>query len=156
MISNAKMKELLSDIDLSSIEIKNYYSIFERENSENEKYWVISNETDCTLCRTSFVGKNLTDFEWENNEIYISNSLNVKEVLNLALKMFMSLKKILEENYSYQKFDLILYLYKKNDDTPPHANIRFYAVRDNFRMIDFENIESNKSEAILIETVNQN
>lgn len=156
MITNAKMKELISDIDLSNIELKNYYSIFERENYENEKYWVISNETDCTLCRTSFVGKNLTDFEWENNEIYISNSLNVKEVLNLSLKMFMSLKKILEENYSYQKFDLILSLYEKNNDLPPNANIRFYAVRDNFRMIDLENIESNKSEAILIETVNQN
>ncbi|MEI0486562.1 hypothetical protein [Brachyspira intermedia] len=150
------MKELLSDIDLSSIEIKNYYSIFERENSENEKYWVISNETDCTLCSTSFVGKNLTDFEWENNEIYISNSLNVKEVINLALKMFMSLKRILEENYPYQKFDLILSLSKKEDDIPPNANIRFYAVRDNFRMVDLENIEDNKSEAVLIETVNQN
>ncbi|WP_048595154.1 hypothetical protein [Brachyspira suanatina] len=150
------MKELISDIDLSNIELKNYYSIFERENSENEKYWVISNETDCTLCRTSFVGKNLTDFEWENNEIYISNSLNVREVLNLALKMFMSLKNILEENYSYQIFDLILTLSDGSNEAPPNANIRFYAVRDNFRMVNLENIEYNKSEAILIETVNQN
>ncbi|MEI0495419.1 hypothetical protein R4J09_08390 [Brachyspira intermedia] len=150
------MKELLSDIDLSSIEIKNYYSIFERENSENEKYWVISNETDCTLCSTSSVGKNLTDFEWENNEIYISNSLNVKEVINLALKMFMSLKNILEENYSYQIFDLILTLSDGSNEVPPNANIRFYAVRDNFRIVDLEDIGDNKSEAVLIETVNQN
>ncbi|MEI0508661.1 hypothetical protein [Brachyspira intermedia] len=148
------MKELLSDIDLSSIEIKNYYSIFERENSENEKYWVISNETDCTLCSTSSVGTNLTDFEWKNNEIYISNSLNVKEVLNLALKMFMSLKNILKENYSYQIFDLILTLSEGGNEAPPNANIRFYAVRDNFRMIDIENIENYKYEAVLIETVN--
>lgn len=154
MISNYKMKELLSDIDLSSIEIKNYYSIFERENSENEKYWVISNETDCTLCSTSSVGTNLTDFEWKNNEIYISNSVNIKDVLNPSLKMFMSLKRILEENYPYQKFDLILSLSKKEDDIPPNANIRFYAVRDNFRMIDIENIENYKYEAVLIETVN--
>lgn len=152
MISNDKMKELISGIDLSSIEIKNYYSIFERENSNNEKYWVISNETDCTLCKTSYVGKNLTDFEWENNEIYISNSVNIKDVLNLSLKMFMSLKKILEENYSYQKFDLILSLSEKEGDIPPNANIRFYAVRDNFRII--ENIDNYKLKAILIDTVN--
>ena len=86
MITNSKMKELISGIDLSSIEIKNYYSVFERENSNNEKYWVISNETDCTMCKTSLTGKELTDFEWDNNEIYVANSKDIKEVLNLSFK----------------------------------------------------------------------
>ena len=110
MISNKKMKELLSDIDLSNIELKNYYSVFERVNSNNEKYWVISNESDCSMCCAVSKGINLTNFEWDNNEIYIANSRDIKQVLNLSLKMFMSLKKILEENYPYQKFDLILSL----------------------------------------------
>ena len=154
MISNAKMKELLLGIDLSSIEYKNYYSVFEKINSNNEKYWVISNETDCTLCRTSVRGKELKNFEWDNNEIFISNSMYIKEVLNLALKMFLSLKKILEENYAYQQFDLILSVSEKDDNVPPSANIRFYAVRDNFRIIDLYNIENYKSESLLIDTVN--
>lgn len=154
MITNSKMKELISGIDLSSIEIKNYYSVFERENSNNEKYWVISNETDCTMCKTSLTGKELTDFEWDNNEIYVANSKDIKEVLNLSLKMFMSLKKILEENYSYQQFDLILSVSDKDEDTAPNANIRFYAVRDNYRIMDLENIENYKLESLLAEKVN--
>lgn len=154
MITNSKMKGLISGIDLSSIEIKNYYSVFERENSNNEKYWVISNETDCTICKTSLIGKELTDFEWDNNEIYAANSKDIKEVLNLSLKMFMSLKKILEENYSYQQFDLILSVSDKDDNISPNANIRFYAVRDNYRIMDLENIENYKLEYILAEKVN--
>ncbi|WP_300369619.1 hypothetical protein [Brachyspira sp.] len=148
------MKELISGIDLSSIDIKNYYSVFERENSNNEKYWTISNETDCTMCTTSLIGKELTDFEWDNNEIYVANSRDIKQVLNLALKMFMSLKKILEENYSYQQFDLILSVSDKDGDITPNANIRFYAVRDNYRIIDLENIENYKMEALLVYTIN--
>ncbi|MEI0478769.1 hypothetical protein R4K48_12485 [Brachyspira pulli] len=154
MICNSKMQSFIKDIDISNITPKNYYSIFEKENSNNEKYWVISNETDCTLCKTVSVGKNLTEFEWDNNEIFISNSMDIKEVLNLALKMFVSLKKILEENYSYQKFDLVLSLSEKDDDVAPSANIRFYAVRDGYRIIDIENIENYKSESILVELVN--
>ncbi|WP_256097285.1 hypothetical protein [Brachyspira hampsonii] len=156
MITNAKMKELISDIDLSNIELKNYYSIFERENYQNEKYWVISNEADCTMCKAPANIDNLSNFEWDNNEIYIANSLDIKQVLTLSLKMFMSLKKILEENYYYQVFDLILSVSEMKDDIAPNANIRFYAVRDNFRIIDLENIDNYKSEAFLIETVNQN
>lgn len=152
MIINAKMKELLSDTDLSSIELKNYYSVFERENSNNEKYWVISNESDCSMCCAVSKEINLTNFEWDNNEIYIANSRDIKQVLNLSLKMFMSLKKILEENYPYQVFDLVLFLSESN--TLPSANIRFYAVRDGFRLIDIKNIENYKSDAVLIETVN--
>lgn len=154
MISNAKMKKLISDIDLSNIELKNYYSVFERKNTNNEKYWVISNETDCTLCKTSFIGEKLSDFEWNNNEIYIANSKDIKNVLNLSLKIFMSLKKILEENYSYQIFDLILILSEGNNEVAPSADIRFYAVRDNFRIMDLENIDNYKSEAVLAEAVN--
>ena len=154
MICNSKMQSFIKDIDISNIISKNYYSIFEKENSNNEKYWVISNETDCTLCKTVSVGKNLTEFEWDNNEIFISNSMDIKEVLNLALKMFVSLKKILEENYSYQKFDLVLSLSEKDDDVAPSANIRFYAVRNGYRIIDIENIENYKSESILVELVN--
>ncbi|OEJ13204.1 hypothetical protein BFL38_01135 [Brachyspira hampsonii] len=150
------MKELISDIDLSNIELKNYYSIFERENYQNEKYWVISNEADCTMCKAPANIDNLSNFEWDNNEIYIANSLDIKQVLTLSLKMFMSLKKILEENYYYQVFDLILSVSEMKDDIAPNANIRFYAVRDNFRIIDLENIDNYKSEAFLIETVNQN
>lgn len=150
MFSNEKMKGLLSDIDLSNIELKNYYSVFERVSSNNEKYWVISNESDCSMC--SIVSKeiNLTNFEWDNNEIYIANSRDIKQVLSLSLKMFMSLKKILEENYPYQVFDLILSL----SESFPSANIRFYAVRNGFRLINIENIENYKPEAILIETIN--
>lgn len=154
MICNSKMQSFIKDIDISNITPKNYYSIFEKENSNNEKYWVISNETDCTLCKTVSVEKNLTEFEWDNNEIFISNSMDIKEVLNLALKMFVSLKKILEENYSYQKFDLVLSLSEKDDDVAPSANIRFYAVRNGYRIIDIENIENYKSESILVELVN--
>lgn len=154
MICNSKMQSFIKDIDISNITPKNYYSIFEKENSNNEKYWVISNETDCTLCKTVSVGKNLTEFEWDNNEIFISNSMDIKEVLNLVLKMFVSLKKILEENYSYQKFDLVLSLSEKDDDVAPSANIRFYAVRNGYRIIDIENIENYKSESILVELVN--
>lgn len=152
MITNAKMKKLISGIDLSNIELKNYYSVFERENSNNEKYWVISNESDCSMCCAVSKEINLTNFEWYNNEIYIANSRDIKQVLNLSLKMFMSLKKILEENYPYQVFDLVLFLSESN--TLPSANIRFYAVRDGFRIIDIKNIENYKSDAVLIETVN--
>ena len=154
MITNAKMKKLISGIDLSNIELKSYYSVFERENSNNEKYWVISNESDCSMCCAVSKEINLTNFEWDNNEIYIANSRDIKQVLNLSLKMFMSLKKILEENYPYQVFDLILSISDSN--TLPSANIRFYAVRDGFRIIDIENIENYKSDAVLIETVNNN
>ena len=156
MISNKKMEELLSDIDLSNIELKNYYSVFERVNSNNEKYWVISNETDCSMCSVVSKEINLTNFEWDNNEIYIANSRDIKQVLNLSLKMFMSLKKILEENYPYQVFDLILSISDSKDNIPASANIRFYAVRDGFRIVDIENIENSKSDALLIEIVNNN
>ena len=156
MICNSKMQSFIKDIDISNITPKNYYSIFEKENSNNEKYWVISNETDCTLCKTVSVGKNLTEFEWDNNEIFISNSMDIKEVFNLALKMFVSLKKILEENYSYQKFDLVLSLSEKDDEeTAEMLNIIDYYL-DIFTSNDIEEkLEFYKYNKKVVQAINE-
>lgn len=144
------MKELLLDIDFSSIEPKNYYSISQKENSNNEKYWTINKEIDCTACKTSASGLELSHYEYDENEIYISNSQNLKDVLNLSLKIFVSIKKILQENYSDTVFDIIFSI----NEEQPYSIIRFYAIRDNFRITDIKDIENYKLEAILVDTVN--
>lgn len=154
MVSNIKMQELISDIDFSLIEPKNYYSISQKENQNNEKYWTVNKEIDCTLCQTSASGLELTYYEYNENEIYISNSKNLKDVLNLSLKIFVSIKKILQENYNDTVFDIIFSIDLGKNEIPPSAVIRFYAVRNNFRIIDLKDVENFKSEAILIDTVN--
>ena len=63
------MKELISDIDFSLIKTKNYYSISQKENQNNEKYWTVNKEIDCTLCGTSASGLELTHYEYDENEI---------------------------------------------------------------------------------------
>ncbi len=75
--------------------------------------------------------------------------------MNLSLKIFLSIKKILEDNYSDTIFDIILSIDFENEKTAPCSFISFYAVRDNFRIIDLKDIDNFKSDAVLIETVNK-
>ena len=51
-------------------------------------------------------------------------------------------------------FDIIFSIILGEKDIAPHAVIRFYAIRDNFRIIDLKDIENFKLEAVLIDTVN--
>ena len=155
MICNNKMKELLSNIDLSTIEAKNYYSISQKENSNNEKYWIINKEIDCSIYHTHLIGKDLSNYEYKENEIYLANSIKVEEVFNLGIKIFVSIKNILKENYSDIKFDIIFYIDLGNDNITPSAIISFYAIRDNFRIIEEKDINYMcNTKAFLIETIN--
>ncbi len=69
LIANSKMKEFISDIDLSSIELKNYYSVSKKENADREKYFIINKEIDCSLCSVSASGLELTLYEYKQQKI---------------------------------------------------------------------------------------
>ncbi len=154
ILYNLKMKELLSSIDIDSIiSNKNYYSVIEKTNNLNELYYIIQEEATCYVEHTSASGSDLSDFEYNKNEIYIQNNINIIYVLTLSIKILKSIKNILEENYKNTKFDLILVI--EEYDNLPRATIRMYSIRDNYRIIQLDELDNYKNEYILIDRVNQ-
>lgn len=163
---NRKMETLLKQISLNDLPSVVSLPIWEKKNNIGESFWGVSNFCGCIGKKpTSIQGKNLTDLEWDGNEINI-NRWELKEdnkdrtyilldVLSEALSLVLDWKLQLEKGYASINFDIVLSVSEGDEEILPSVTVRFYAVRDYYHYIssDIKNLESN-SQPILIQQVN--
>lgn len=155
MIFNKQMKKILEGIDINNIQHQNGYSIWKKLNSDGEAFWGVGNF--CGLSDEIIESNcNLTDLEWDGNEVYICNSDNIAELVINALKIVTAWKVQMEKEYMDIPFDIFLSIDNGDEDISPSATLRFYAVRDGEHYIIPAQDELDRFEQpVLIEQINQ-
>lgn len=85
MLYNSEMKRILGKIDVINDCDCNYNLIDRKISSAAEYYYCIS-EGVCLKDRTvSYKNTELSDFEWDGNEIYITSSVDLTSIVKEAL-----------------------------------------------------------------------
>lgn len=164
MICNLKMAKILNQIDQNNLSTKKVLPIWVKKNNMGEVFWGVDNFCGCIGKKpTSLQGKNLTDLEWDGNEININRweddkinaSSIIIDVIGEALSIVKGWKIQLEKEYTDTCFDIILSLDEGDEDVPPSATVRFYAVRDSYHYISLDfNFLEECNQPVLIEQVN--
>ncbi|MDO5293377.1 MAG: hypothetical protein Q4F05_11565 [bacterium] len=73
---------------------------------------------------------NLTDLEWDGNEVYIYNSEDIEELVINGLKIIIAWKIQMEKEYMDIPFDIFLSIDTGDEEISPSATLRFYVVRN--------------------------
>lgn len=162
MIFNKDMDNYLKQITTSS---KNNMSgnnnrlrILQGMNYFGEHFFYLEHNCCSVNSQTiiNYTGEDLTQLEWDCNEIYINDSVDIIPLLQRGLLSVNFIKTILETEYSSQAFDVIMSLDEGEEFCVlPSVTIRFFAIRNNSTFIphDISSLE-NFSQPVLIETVN--
>lgn len=166
MYFNKKMEELLKQINFKDLPSVVSMPIWEKKNNIGDSFWGVSNFCECIGKKaTTIQGKNLTDLEWQGNEININRwEVNIDsidranlilELLRESLSVLLDWNQQLEIRYENMNYDIVLSLDKGDEDILPSVTIRFYAIRENYHYIssDIKNLDF-YSQPILIQQVN--
>lgn len=163
MIYNKGMGNYLNQITinykLNEASESNDLRILQGANSFGEHFFYL--EHNCCNINSkdiiNFTGENLTQLEWDCNEIYINDSKESISLLQTGLVKVKLIKTILETEYSSQQFDIIMsYDDGEEFDILPSVTIRFHAVRNNNTFIPHNKLYLEEyNQPVLIESVNQ-
>lgn len=151
-----KFRTIETKVDLCDFENIILPNIYEKVNSKGEKYYCINNF--CGLDKndyTKYAGIELTDFEWDGNEIYIciSKEEEIYPVLKVALMAVNSWKNILKYKFPSVQFDIVMSISDGIEfEVTPSATLRIYAIRNEYYYVESDSIEKFK-QPILIERV---
>ena len=147
---NKKLSDLISvnDLDYSRKNLKYWTEkklsvsaklIFPKIVEYNSGYYLDNGYFKKNLKNHNLNYSDLTESEWENNEIYLlDNSHDYKILLWKAAKIMKGMKVALQESFANKEFIIIGIL--NNFDTEPSISIRFY----NYRPTELEMIDVNK------------
>lgn len=154
MIYNTDMERILSDITMKDINPRTEHPVFMKTNLAGQPYWGVDNF--CGIDKTPIDGSvNLTDLEWNGNEIYLSHTTDILDLLKHGLGIVMSWKEQLEREYTQIHFDILLSIDYGDEDVNPSVIVRFWAIRERYHYIDPSFAELQKFEQpILMEQVN--
>lgn len=95
MIVNKQMKKILESIEIANIQPQDGYSIWQKSNCEGQPFWGVGNF--CGLSEETVDSNcNLTDLEWDGNEVYICDSEDITELVRSALGIVMAWKRQME------------------------------------------------------------
>lgn len=154
MVANQMMQLLLDKIDMESITASKEYPISENRNVMDEPYWSVGLFYGFLDDHETMTGKALTDLEWDGNEVYVDISEEIDALLNGALAILKQWKIQMAADYPQYEFDIILSIDYGDEDIPPSATIRFYCIRDNYRIVEKEQQNINKFvQSILVESI---
>jgi len=78
----------------------------------------------------SFNNDELTEFEWDLNELYLDGDKSFVSILNLAFAYKNYIINILRLNYIAEGRKFAIFLIFQNDDIARSAKIKFWEVRD--------------------------
>lgn len=135
MIINSKMKLLLANLDVNSINPSIDYLITEHKNKFYEPYWFVNNSCGQSFVQILKSGEDLTDLEWDENEIYINLSYNINDLLKEAVSVYNSLKLQIINACNDSHFDIVISVDKGSKGVSPSATVRLYAIRNNYHII---------------------
>lgn len=155
MEMNSAMRFFLRGIDLKQIVDSSDYPIVCHRNTEIEAFWTVEDRRipPDLFTRTP---KELTDLEWDKNEVHIDENGNFDGMLREALGVAGQWETQMTREFPAQIFDIILSIDYGDEDIEPSSTIRFYAIRENYRIIqkDWLNLEK-FVQPILVQTINK-
>lgn len=153
MFYNYDMKILLSNIECTSNDKK--VKLIEKRCSKKGEYFYCIKEGFCLSCdNVNFVKEELPDFEWEGNEIYLYSDDHLDKVLKEALIIIEQLKVQMLNDFKKTSFDIVLSVDLGDEDVSPSATIRFYAVRNEYHIIEYDEIEEYNQPMLICNVVN--
>ena len=155
MIYNMAMEKILLSTLYNDASPSINLPIWEKKNCIGQSYWGVGNF--CGLDKGIInVDCNLTDLEWDGNEIRLTNSTNIPELVEQGLEIIITWKKQMEHEYPKISFDIFLSVDKGDEDISPSVTLRFWAVRNGYHYIipDCMELEKYKINPILMEQVN--
>ncbi|MDD4096639.1 MAG: hypothetical protein PHP22_10415 [Oscillospiraceae bacterium] len=123
MIQNRALHYFLRDIDMDRISPSNGHPITRHQNETGEPLWIVSNTGFSLNGCKPFTGTELTDLEWDENEVTIDGSDRVEELLKETLGILKQWKHQMETDFPLDKFDIILSIDYGDEDVEPSATI---------------------------------
>ena len=80
MICNSSMKRIIESIRVKRTYLQNSFPIEKKINQRGQPFWCVSNS--CGLIDASNTDDiNLTDLEWDGNEIYLNDTSNIGDLV---------------------------------------------------------------------------
>jgi len=155
MVANEEMYRYLDNLNFDKENILENYLIEEGINAEGNVFWYAKDLFCLSIENVKEVGEELTNFEWSGNEIYIKFTDNISELLNKAISILKQWKYQMRTKYNDTSFEIIISIDEGDEDVLPSVTIRFYAIRDNYHIIDIEEINE-YYQPILIEQIISN
>ena len=154
MLINQLMEQYLSAITVKHIIPQTEYPKWRKINQAGQPYWGVG---DFCGIMTSFVNSDcdLTELEWNGNEVHISYSDNILSTLIHGLGIVSAWKMQLETEYTNTAFDIVLSIDEGDEDITPSVTIRFWAIRNHEHCINPLKQELEKfCQPVLMEQVN--
>ena len=153
-VCNTLMENILKKITLNSVENNIPYSIMEKKTKSGNSYWVINSPEEDF--EHSFIGNQLTDYEWHVNEIYLDNSKNIIDLIANGLIIVKAWKYQMENRWANTPFDICLSVDYGDAEIAANITLRFWSVRNGYHYImpQKNELEKFNENAILIESVN--
>lgn len=152
MITNIKMKRIIDSIILESIIASELFLIQKESTINGDAFWHVKDHFCISKENINEVRRNLTDFEWAGNEIYICSSEDIIKLSKEALGILKQLKHQMQSEYKDTCFDIIISIDEGDEDITPSATIWFYAIRDDYHVIQSENLNE-FSNPVLVEKI---
>jgi hypothetical protein len=153
-LENLRMIETKFNLfDFENIILPN---IYEKVNSKGETYYCINNF--CGLNKKRYVeysGIDLTNFEWDGNEVYIciDTESEIYSTLKVGLIAVNSWKNILKLKFPQVQFDIVMSISDGIEfRITPSITLRLYAIRNEYHYVEADSIE-NFTQPVLIEQV---
>lgn len=151
-VCNFAMERLITRVYRNGVEPYCPQRIWEKKTIDGDSFWGIGNFCGISVNEVMKYGRELTDLEWEGNELFFSHE--DQEILEKeVIASYLALKKQMEEDFSAWVFDLVVSVDAENHT----GTIRFYNIRNGYHYIEptRENLGRFQTEAILVETVNE-
>lgn len=142
MLANHEMRTILDKIS-QQVQIESHVNLIEKKWSmQGEDYYCIR-EGFCLSYVKNVIdtGLELSSFEWDGNEIYISEQCVIAVAIE-ALRTLEQLKFQMTEDFPDAEFDIIISLDIEDSDMPPSATVRFYKIRENYHIVTLEELEA--------------
>ena len=155
MVYNLEMKKLLENINLSQFTSYNNKLIEKRTSVNGEEYYRLKEGFCLPDKRIVARGIELTELEWDGNEIYISSSCEINELMQEALLVLYQLEQQIHNDYSDLIFDILLSVDVGDEDVTPSVTLRFYAIREDYHIVKAEELDEFAQPLLLCCNVNK-
>lgn len=138
---NYKMQKLVDKQLNENLKIPNAGLIKKLYSCDKEDYYCLK-KGFCfqTSKKIMFSGIDLSIFEWEGNEIFISN-LDMNCVITKSMMIMQQLTNQILNQFLETSFDIFISFDYKDLELPPSSTIRFYKIRENYHIITPEELE---------------
>lgn len=149
---NFKMQRVLNRVYKAGIQPLCEDTVWKKKTLDGDFFYGISDFCGLNTENITQYGKELTDLEWDGNELFFSND-NIEELEKKVIATYLGMKRQLEEEYSSIEFDIVVSIHQEEKT----GTIRFYTIRDEYHYIEptHKNVAKFEQEAVLVDTINQ-